>query len=297
MENASIEHEYIKVGDVRLHAARAGRDGAPLILFLHGFPEFWYAWRRQLEVFGDDFLAVAPDQRGFNLSDKPESVKAYRTGVVVEDIRQLAAHCGAEKFVLVGHDWGGAAAWAFALAHPDLLRHLVILNSPHPLTFLRELRDSPAQRKASQYFRLFRSDAAEATLSEENFAGLWRFSLKALHTKGIMTDADRDAYFEAWAQPGALTGGLNWYRASPMPVPEVGADWPRMPELDPARFTVTVPTTVIWGLRDFALKPGLLDGLEDLVTDLTLHRVEDANHWIVHQQPELVERLIRERIT
>ncbi|MCP5371931.1 MAG: alpha/beta fold hydrolase [Hyphomicrobiales bacterium] len=292
MADAAIEHGHVAVNGINLHVARAGQDGAPLVLFLHGFPEFWYAWRRQLGLFGADRLAVAPDLRGFNLSDKPADPRAYRAPVVVEDIRQLAARFTDGKFVLVAHDWGGAAAWAFALAHPEMLARLVILNSPHPLTFLRELHTNPAQIKASQYFRLFRDPAAEATLAADNFAWLWRFSLAGLHARGVLTDADRDAYLAAWAQPGALTGGLNWYRASPAPVPEEGAEPGRLPAVDPARFTVRVPTTVIWGLRDFALMSGLLDGLGDLVPDLTLHRVEDAGHWIAYEKPDLVDRLI-----
>ena len=166
----AIRHDYASVNGVRLHYAHAG-DG-PLILFLHGFPEFWYCWKKQLEDFGRDHLAVAPDLRGFNLSDRPAEVKQYKARILIEDIRQLAEHLGHGKFVLVAHDWGGAVAWGYAMAHPQTLHRLVIVNSPHPVTFARELAHNKAQQEASQYMNLLRSDKAERVLSENNYERL-----------------------------------------------------------------------------------------------------------------------------
>lgn len=281
----AITHEYVTANGLKFHCARAG-DGK-LMLFLHGFPEFWRAWRKPLEHFGSrGWLAVAPDLRGYNLSGKPEGVEPYRAKHLVADIGALATACGAEKFVLVAHDWGGAAAWGFALAHPERLSHLVIINSPHPYTFWRELVNSPAQRKASEYMLLFRNAKAERVLSENGYARL--LGAFAEFGDDVMTDADRAAYLEAWSQPGALTGGLNYYRASPMYPPTEADPGPAKLQLKAADFTVRVQTLVLWGERDRALLTGCLDGLEQCVPQLTMVRVPEASHWIVHEQPERV---------
>ena len=209
----TIQHDYANVNGVRLHYAHAGRG--PLILFLHGFPEFWFCWTKQLEEFGRDHHAVAPDLRGYNLSDRPAEVRQYKARVLVEDIRQLAARFESKKFVLVGHDWGGAVAWGLAIAHPELLAKLVIINSPHPVPFARELAHSTAQQDASQYMNLLRSAKAERVLSEDNYARLQKMTLDGWGD-AASGSADRAAYIGAWSQPGALTGGLNYYRASPL---------------------------------------------------------------------------------
>ncbi len=282
---SAITHEYVTANGLRFHCARSG--AGKLILFLHGFPEFWRAWRKPLEHFGArGWLAVAPDLRGYNLSDKPEGVEPYRAKHLVADVGALASAYGAEKFVLVAHDWGGAAAWGFGIAHPERLSHLVIINSPHPYAFWRELVNNPAQRKASEYMLLFRNPKAERVLSENGYARL----LGAFADFGtdVMSDADRAAYIEAWSQPGALTGGLNYYRASPMYPPTDADPGPAKLQLKAADFTVRVPTLVLWGERDRALLTGCIEGLEPCVPQLKLVRVPEASHWIVHEQPERV---------
>ncbi|HUS25583.1 MAG TPA: alpha/beta hydrolase [Candidatus Binatia bacterium] len=284
----AIEHRYAEVNGVRLHYASAGRG--PLMLFVHGFPEFWGAWREQLEEFSRDFQAVAVDLRGFNLSGKPEGVKAYHARHVVEDLRQLVLHLGHERAIVVAHDWGGAMAWNLAAFHPEVVARLVSINSPHPVPLARELRRNPAQQKASEYMQLFRSDKAERVLSENGYArlaGLLADWSAAAHAP----DAQRLAeYRAAWSQPGALTGGLNYYRASPLFPP---ADGRAPPELDAKLFTVRVPTLVIWGERDQALLPCLLDGLDECVTDLRIERIAEGSHWVVHELPDRVNALIR----
>jgi len=281
----AIEHTTVEANGLKFHCARAG--AGKLMLFLHGFPEFWRAWRRPLEHFGArGWLAVAPDLRGYNLSDKPEGVEAYRARHLMADIGALAGAHTPGKFVLVAHDWGGAAAWAFAIAHPERLSHLVIINSPHPYTFWRELVNNPAQQQASQYMLLFREPKAERVLSENGYARL--LAAFAQFGDDVMTDADRAAYIEAWSQPGALTGGLNYYRASPMYPPSAGDPGPASLELKAADFVVRVPTLVLWGERDRALLTGCLDGLEQCVPDLKIVRVPDASHWIVHEKPGFV---------
>ena len=183
---AGMSDDYVTVNGVRLHYVSAGKG--PLILFLHGFPEFWYAWKDQLAEFGKDHLAVAPDLRGYNLSDKPADVDQYRMSALVEDVRGLAEHFSREKkFILVGHDWGGAVAWAFAIAHPEYLEKLVIVNAPHPGIFGRLLASDPQQQNASQYMLMFRRPQAEQTLADSNYTTLviWGEKDTALLTKNL----------------------------------------------------------------------------------------------------------------
>src|SRR5215472_15421039 len=249
----SFRDQYAEINGVRLHYVSAG--GGTLILFLHGFPEFWYEWRNQLAEFGRDHLAVAPDMRGYNLSDKPEALDQYLMPVLVEDVRALAdrlAH--RRKFVLVGHDWGGAVAWAFAIAHPEMLEKLVIINAPHPGVFHKLLASDPAQQKASSYMLMFRGGQAEQTLSADNYSQLVRIVLGEGLQKGIFTENDRAAYIEAWWQPGGLTGGLNYYRANRVGPPlQDGTPARGNFAIDAAKLIVSVPTLVIWGEKDTAL--------------------------------------------
>jgi pimeloyl-ACP methyl ester carboxylesterase len=296
-----LKHSFVKVNGVRLHCVSAGHG--PLVIFLHGFPEFWYEWKDQLAEFGKDHHVVAPDMRGYNLSEKPASVDAYRVPTLVEDIRALADHYrGGRKFVLVAHDWGGAVAWAFAIAHPDYLDKLVIINAPHPAVFARLLAQDADQQKASQYMLLFRSPAAEATLSANNYAPLVSAILGDLLKTGALTEADKAEYLKAWSQPGALTGGLNYYRASRVgpPVPsamekQIGASAASF-AADPAHTTVRVPTLVIWGEKDTALTAKNLDGLDAYVPQLTIERVPEGSHWVIHEKPALINSYIRKFI-
>jgi pimeloyl-ACP methyl ester carboxylesterase len=264
------------VNGVDLHYVEAGAGKAKTIVFLHGFPEFWQAWKTQLEAFGTDYRAIAVDMRGYNLSSKPEGVESYQIATIVEDIAALSRKLETGKFVLVGHDWGGVIAWAFAMAHPGLLDRLVIINGPHPAVFARELRENPAQQKASEYMNLFRSPEAEATLSADNYKRLARVIFYAL------SEAEQADYLAAWSQPGALTGGLNYYRAMRLP----GAGVPVKP--------IALPTLVIWGEKDTALLTGNLEGLDQHVKNLTVQRIPDGTHWVVHEKPAVVERYIRD---
>jgi pimeloyl-ACP methyl ester carboxylesterase len=288
-----MENRYAEVNGVKLHYAASGKG--KVIVFLHGFPEFWYAWKNQLAEFGRDHHAVAPDMRGYNLSSKPAAVEQYAVPILVEDLRALAQDLVAKKFTLVGHDWGGAVAWAFAAAHPEMLDKLVIINAPHPAIFLRELRDNPAQQKASQYMLLFRSPQAEQFLSANNYAALVDGVMGEGLKSGAFTEEDKKVYIEAWSQPGALTGGLNYYRAAHVgpPTGEAG-EITAQRALDPAAFIIHVPTLVIWGEKDTALLTGNLDGLETFVPNLKVERIPEGTHWVIHEQPDRVNRLIRE---
>jgi pimeloyl-ACP methyl ester carboxylesterase len=280
----TLVHETVQANGIRLHVARAGRG--PLMLFLHGFPEYWAMWRPMLEHFGArGWCAVAPDMRGYNLSEKPADVEAYRAKHLGADVLALAEHYTRDPFVLVAHDWGGAIAWSVAIARPRRLSKLVMLNSPHPYVFWRELCNSPAQQKASAYMLLFRDAKAERVLSENGYARLL----------GAFQDLDEDArkaLVEAWSQPGALTGGLNYYRASALYPPSPEDPGAKKLHWKPEDFTVRVPTLVLWGERDTALLPGCLDGLAQVVPGVKIVRVPEASHWIARERTELVCREI-----
>lgn len=275
---------------VRLHYASCGEPGAPLMLFLHGFPEFWYAWRALLPVFGERFHAVAPDLRGYNLSDKPADVRAYRMPALVADIDALVGALGHERCVLVAHDWGGALAWSLAIAHPDRVARLVILNAPHPLLFARALAHDPAQQAASQYMNWLRRPGSEAVLARDGFLRLDAFFGQPGGTTWFRGEV-RDAYHAAWAQPQAIAGGVNYYRASPLYPPSADDPGAARLALAEADFAVRAKTLVMWGEADAALLPVLLDGLDRLVPDLRIVRWPDATHWLVHEHPA---RVIRE---
>jgi pimeloyl-ACP methyl ester carboxylesterase len=308
----AIRHEFADVNGVRIHYAIAepvnaetGERGAnaratetKLIIFLHGFPEFWYAWRKQLEEFGRDFIAVAPDMRGYNLSSKPAAVEEYGIAKLVGDVHALvehlaaAHHLRAAKCFLVGHDWGGVVAWATAMACPDVVERLVIINAPHPKIFERELRENPKQQEASQYMLVFRSPQAEAMMSANNFALMQETILGEGMRQGHISEADRKVYVEAWSQPGALTGGLNYYRAAE--VGPTGGEH-RAFKMNPASsFQVNAPTLVIWGEKDPYLLADNLNGLEQYAPKLTVERIPDATHWVVHEKPARVNELIRD---
>jgi pimeloyl-ACP methyl ester carboxylesterase len=294
-KKAAIKFDYADVNGVRLHYARAG-SGKKLVMFVHGFPEFWYEYKNQLEEFGTSFTAVAPDMRGYNLSSKPKELEKYQVSYMVEDLRQLAVKLGHKKFILVAHDWGGAIAWAFAIAHPEYLEKLVIINAPHPGVFQRELASNPDQQKASQYMLMFRSPQAEAILSANNYAALVEAVLGEGLKTGAFTEEDKKEYIKAWSQPGALTGGLNYYRAANAGPPAAGETRASAPTPAPSAFIVKVPTLVIWGEKDTALLISSLDGLETFVPQLTIKRIPDGTHWVIHEKPELVNQYIREFI-
>jgi pimeloyl-ACP methyl ester carboxylesterase len=291
---SDFQSQYADVNGIRLHYVSVGTG--KLVMFVHGFPEFWAGWENQLSDIGKDYQAVALDMRGYNLSSKPADVENYHIKDLIEDLRALAEYLGHEKFCMVAHDWGGAVAWSFAMRYPDWLEKLIIINSPHPAVFARELLNNPDQQAASQYMLLFRSQKAEQILSENNYAGLMDM-VTQFGSKWDMTEEVRLKYIEAWSRPGALTGGLNYYRVSPLYPPTTPEDVAKIKsilDLPQEMLAVKVPTLVIWGEQDRALLTGNLDGLEDYVADLTIKRIPEGSHWVSHEQPEQVNALIRE---
>jgi pimeloyl-ACP methyl ester carboxylesterase len=290
----TFQSQFADVNGVRLHYVSEGHG--KLMLFVHGFPEFWGEWVDQLKEFGRDHRAVAFDMRGYNLSSKPHNLKAYHATALIEDLRALADHLGHKKFTLVAHDWGGAVAWSFAARHPEWLERLVIINAPHPAIFARELLYNPDQRRASEYMLTLRSPEAEKILSVNNFSYLIDRLFHEVGVKWQITESVRQKYIEAWSRPGALTGGLNYYRVSPLYPPESKEDEQRIRtilDLPIEMFTVKVPTLVIWGELDHALMIGNLHGMEKYVENLTVERIPEGSHWVVHEQPDLVNLLIR----
>ena len=293
----TFQSQFADVNGIRMHYVSLGQG--KLVMFVHGFPEFWAEWENQLIEFGKDHQAVAPDMRGYNLSSKPDAVEHYHVKDLIEDLRTLAEHLGHKKFILVAHDWGGAIAWSLAMRHPDWLEKLIIINAPHPAIFARELLHNPGQQSASRYMLLLRSREAEQKLSANNYAWLTDALFK-WGSKWEMTEKIREKYVRAWSQPGALTGSLNYYRASPLyppTSPEDEAHIKDVMELPREMFRVTVPTLVIWGELDQALLVGNLEGLDEYVDDLTVQRIPDGSHWVIHEQPKLVNSIIREFIS
>jgi len=276
---------------VELDVQVAGSPKHPPVILLHGFPESHRTWRGIVPDLARDHFVIAPDQRGYARSSKPEGVEAYAADKILGDLLALADHFQLPTFTLVGHDWGGAIAWMAALARPDRVARLVIVNAPHPFLFQRAVFDDPEQRRASQYVRHFRNTGIDKGLIG---AGLEKFmgTTFASHVTGAIAGDDKAAYLDEWSQPGAMTGMLNWYRASAMQVPAIDEHPPRPAFLDTPFPPVTQDTLVIWGTRDKALLPVLVDDLGPFVPCLTVAKI-DAGHFVTWEKPAEVIAAMR----
>ncbi len=282
-----LEHFYLRTNGIWLHTAAAGPRDGRLMIFLHGFPEFWYGWRLQLSYFArQGFRALAPDQRGYNLSDRPGGIWAYRTDALAEDIAGLARAAGRERTVIVGHDWGGVVAWRLAALHPELVERLVILNAPHAEVYAQYLRSHPAQMLRSLYAAFFQIPLLpEAALGAANWWGA-RNLLRASSRPGTFSAADLRAYRQAWSRPGAMTAMLNWYRAAL-----------RFPSKPLANAYIRPPTLVIWGQRDVALSSGLASASLKRCAQGRLVSFQNASHWVQHEESDQVNALIHAFLT
>lgn len=278
-----------------LSCRATGTPGRPLMVFLHGFPEAAFIWDELLEHFAQPehggFRCIAPNLRGFEKSSSPTEVAAYRAHLLVQDVAELAASENPDGRieVLVAHDWGGAFGWGYANQHGDKLGRLVIINSPHPGTFTRELVNNPAQQAASAYMNFLARPDAEALLSADDYRRMWPFfTLMKAGADGFgwLTEDVKNKYREVWN--AGLTGACNLYRVTPMKPAVSGGPPPEIPTMPRERLTVDAPTFVLWALDDSALLPGLLEGLEDYVPKLELKKVPGATHWLIHEQPEFV---------
>jgi pimeloyl-ACP methyl ester carboxylesterase len=284
--SAGFTHRYANLGGLRLHYVEAGEG--PLVVLLHGFPEFWYSWRHQLPALAAaGFHAVAPDMRGYNLSTKPRRVAGYRMGYLTHDVAALIQTCGAERATVVGHDWGGGVAWGFAMRYPHLLDRLAILNCPHPLRFLQALR-TPRQLLRSWYIFFFQLPwLPEASIRARDFAGLRETFRREPTRPGAFSEADIDRYVEAMARPRALTGAINYYRAF---VQHGLAERRLLRRID-------APVLVIWGERDRYLGQELAEPPRAWVPHARVERLPDASHWVQVDQPERVNALLCEFLT
>jgi len=291
-----MRHSRVKVNGIELDTRAMGEPGAPLVLFLHGFPEYSGAWDEVLPALAGAFHAVAPDQRGYARSSKPEGLEAYRVKQLVRDVLGLGDHFSPDRpFVVVAHDWGASVAYATAIAAPHRIAKLVVINGVHPGPFQRALVEDEAQRAASAYMHYLRDPRAEERLSANNFEKLLGM-LSRFGPQPWLTAEKRAGYLEAWSPPGALTGMLNWYRASPLVVPHPGeaVDQAKVMKLDAAQLRVRMPHLVIWGMDDRALLPVARAALSDYCDDLRVVEIAGADHWVVHQKTADVIGHIRE---
>lgn len=273
---------------ITLSCRVTGPEDAPVLMFLHGFPEAAFVWDPLLEHFAGRYRCVAPNLRGYERSSTPAGVEPYRAKHLIGDIRALVGAFGGRLAALVAHDWGGAVAWTFTAAFPALVERLFIVNSPHPAVFLRELLGNPVQQAASAYMNDFNEPGSEDRLAADDFAMLWHLFDRSGATDpdhpggGWLTDEVRAQYRAVWSV--GLTGPVNYYRASPLR--PTGPDSAvRSVVFPPEAVTIRVPVHVVWGEADRALPPSLLDGLEAFVPDLTVVRIPGATHWIVHEMP------------
>ncbi len=278
-----VTTRFVELPQVRLHVAEAGpADGRPVVL-LHGFPEFWWGWRHQMPALAAaGYRVVAPDQRGYHLSDKPRGLSAYSLDRLAEDVVALFDHLGVERAPLGGHDWGAAVAWWTAIRFPQRVERLAILNVPHPAVLRRALWTDAEQRRKSRYMAYFQLPwLPERKLAADGYRA-FRAIFRRSSRPGVFRDADLDRYAAAAACPGALTGMLAWYRAAL-----------RRPPRRPASLRVEPPVLMLWGLEDVALGPALVDPSAAFCREVEVVRFPESGHWVLHDEPAAVnERLL-----
>jgi pimeloyl-ACP methyl ester carboxylesterase len=286
--STALEHHVADVNGTPLHYVRTG--SGPLIVFLHGFPQGWFIFRHQLEELGRDHTAVAVDLRGFNLSAKPEHPRDYGTWLMAEDTKALVEHLGFETCTLVGHDTGGSVGYALALHHPQLLERLVILSTPHPALFDRELHDNPEQVEASQYLLALRQPGAAEAIAAADLAPLRTI----LEEHAFFGEEDVELHLDAWRQPRALEGMLAWYRYEGLGPREGGtpARGNFVPEVAP--LTIETPSLVVHAEHDAYVLPACFAGLEEYMPNATVREVPGVSHWLLNEHPQLVSDCLRE---
>ncbi|WP_135828623.1 alpha/beta fold hydrolase [Halorussus halobius] len=280
-------HEQLIANDVRLHCVTAGDEADPLVVLLHGFPEFWYSWRRQIPALADaGFRVVAPDMRGYNRSEKPHGVDSYAVERLVGDVAGLVDQFDRERAHVVGHDWGGVVAWETAIRRPEVVDRLAVLNAPHPGRYRAVLRSSPEQRRRSLYALAFQLPwLPEATLGALGGRGLTAM-LRSASKPDTFDGTDLRRYRRAASRPGALTAALNYYRA--LFRAGVREEVRALVADERPKRTVRVPTLLLWGEDDVALGPELTEGLERWVPDLRIERFPDATHWLQNDRADAV---------
>jgi pimeloyl-ACP methyl ester carboxylesterase len=276
-----VETIHFQHGDVRLHAVAAGPQDGPVVLLLHGFPEFWYGWRRQIEpLAAAGFRVIVPDQRGYNLSSKPSAVAAYSLPELVSDVIAIADQLGREKIFLAGHDWGAAVAWSAALLHPQRIAKLVVLNVPHPSVMRKFLSTRPRQLLRSWYMFFFQLPWLPETLFSAFNSRIGARALIRSSRPGTFSDEDLAQYRAAWSQPHSITSMINWYRV-------LFRARVKFPDK-----TVRVPTRILWGQRDAFLLAEMAQESLRYCTNAELFTFADATHWLQHEEPARVSELL-----
>ena len=279
-----MNHQHISTNGIQLHVVSDGPNSGPLAILLHGFPEFWYGWRYQIPSLAAAGYSVwVPDQRGYNLSDKPNGIAAYNLDALVADVIGLIDAADQETAFIVGHDWGAAVAWWVAAKYPKRVASMVVINVPHPLVLQEELRHNFAQLQKSWYIFFFQLPWVPEALAQLNNWSIFAQSLKTSSRPGIFTEEDIDIYRQAWSQPDAYTSMLNWYRAF-IQKPPASLNNPR----------ISVPTLLLWGAQDQFLGRDMAQQSIDLCDDGRLVFLEEATHWVHHEESDRVNALIEE---
>ena len=279
-----LRERFIETNGIKLHVMEAGPQDGPMILFLHGFPEFWYAWRKQINYFAEKgYLVVAPDQRGYNLSDKPQGIASYKIDELAKDIAGLVDAYGRKQIFLVGHDWGASVSWWVALKYPERIKKLVIMNVPHPKVMAKNMFTNQKQMEKSWYIFYFQlPGAVEKFASANNYQ--WPVGLLAATSRpGAFTPEELEKYREAFMQPGAFSAMVNWYRAAI-----------QVPSVPPASFRITMPILVLWGVNDIAIIPEQADESMASCDQGRLVKFPDASHWLEHEEADQINPLIGE---
>ena len=295
---ASPEHGQLPVKvelstGIAMNVALAGPEDAPPTIMLHGFPESHRTWRDLVPLMEDKVRMVMPDIRGYGASDKPQDVKDYATEILIGDIFALADALEIDRFALVGHDWGGAMAWAAALSGNPRITRLGIVNSPHPLIFQKSLVEDEAQRAASQYMNAFRNPGMEASIARMGYDTFFDKSFAPHVDMTKVSAEERQNYIDDWSQPGAMTAMLNWYRASKVVVPPPGItvdipDWTHR-----AFPKIKVPVRVVWGLEDTALLPVQLEGMGEVGDDVEVFPLPGVGHFAPWEAPAQVAAALK----
>ena len=276
-----LDRHWIDGAGVQLHVRAAGPADGPLVVLLHGFPEFWYGWRHQIAPLAEaGYRVVVPDQRGYNRSDAPPQIAAYDLDLLTADVCRLIDAAGRERAHVVGHDWGAMVAWTLAMTHPERVRRLGILNVPHPRVFRRTLLTNPAQLLRSVYALFFQLPALPEWLLGRNDGQGLAWLLRTSSRHDTFSDADIAAYRHAWKQPGRLRGMLHWYRAA----------FRRAFRRDTPDAPIIAPTLVLWGARDVALSRQMAAPSADRCRNGRLVMLDDATHWVQHDAPDTVTR-------
>ncbi|QOL25811.1 alpha/beta hydrolase [Thalassotalea sp. LPB0316] len=294
----TFTHQHVHIDDVDIHFVEAGEQHQQTMVFLHGFPESWHTWQKQLDYFSTQYRVIAPDLPGYNQSDKPSNINFYQIPNLISFFAKFINAINRQReVILVAHDWGGAIAWPLVAFYPQLFSQLVILNAAHPSTFTREMINNPTQQLKSEYIHQLIAKNAVKKLSANNFEFLFNKILSSMQSNAL-TDDLKAQYLAVWQQDGAINGMLQYYRAMPQLAPssqqQVANGGPVMStkEMNIPKINIQRPTLVLWGVQDQAFVPECVDGLDAYIDELTLVKFDQASHWLHHEQSDAVNQAI-----